>query len=90
MDESRTILVRRDGTWFIEGGRRAEESSVERTLEAVAQMESTKLLTRKPSRFAELQVDEETGVQVSVGSTGRELARFVIGTGGDRDHRACG
>ncbi len=77
-----TVLVRTGEEWRIEGGRRAEASSVRNALEAVGKMASSKLLTRQPERFAELQVDADAGVEVAVSTQGQEVARFVIGSGG--------
>ncbi len=81
-DRVTTVLVRRGNHWFIQGGRRADPSSIQQVLETIMKIHSSEVVSRDPQSYAEYRVDETTGVEVAVSGGGRELAHFVIGSGG--------
>lgn len=75
-------LVRKGDVWQLASGRMAEQNAVTRALESLEKIHSTKVVTRKSERYAELKVDAAQGAQVVV-QTGEEVsAEFVIGSGG--------
>lgn len=68
-----------DGRWRIDG-KLADQTSVERLVDAVAGIESSDLASRNPDRFGALEVDDDKGVRVRLFAAGREIADLVVGS----------
>ena len=72
-------LKKVDGVWVLADGKRANQRSVERLLEALPNIQSSDLTTREEKRFAEFEVDEEKGSHVVAYAGSEVLVDFWVG-----------
>jgi len=72
-------LRKQDGVWMVEG-KRADEAAVKRLLDAVAAVDTSNLVTRNTTRFAELEVEGDKAVRVKLLAGDATVADFVVGS----------
>ena len=74
-------LHKDEDIWKLDNGLLADEKVVTRALQALAEINSSDLVTRNAERYAELKVDAEGGVGVKAYGGSQVLASIVVGDG---------
>jgi hypothetical protein len=77
--EHPVTLVRKDSTWMIEGGRKADPGLVDAAVSELAAVSSSDLVTHDSKAFATYKVDDQSGIKVVATAGGREVASLVVG-----------
>jgi hypothetical protein len=72
-------LLRDGKQWHLHSGRLADLDMVTHALDTVKNLASSDLLTQDTGRFADLEVDEAHGHQVSLQANKKTLAEFTLG-----------
>lgn len=80
------VLSRSESGWTVETGKTrypAATDAVEKLLDAVAEMKAETVVSRNPKNFSSFEVDEKTGISVSVLDKSKNtLASLVMGKSG--------
>ena len=72
-------IEKKDGRWRL-AGKLADQTAVDRVIEAVAKIRSSDLASRNTERYADLEVDDEKGTRVRLYSVGATVADMVLGS----------